>query len=151
MRGGLHAGPPEGFFWNDSCQLKLVRVCRGLWLARSSSREAAVTYPPPITPANWVRARTLTCCPCAPLLPPRPLALGPKPRALWSFRPAAKSKWCRRHPNSWGKGKLNIEFWEWVGAGLPAVGAQGLGSRRNKTDLCHYPPFHPLIEVTGYQ
>ena len=35
----------------------------------------------------------------------------------------------------------------WVGKLGPGKAKQRLGRRRNKTDLCHYLGFHPLMEV----
>ena len=34
-----------------------------------------------------------------------------------------------------------------AGGRVGKQGKQGLGRRRNKTDLCHYLGFHPLMEV----
>ena len=126
-----------------ACQL--ARVCRGLWLSRSSSREAVVTYRPPITPANWVQARTLTA-------PPAPPPAMLRPRALWSFRPAANWAWCGRHPNSWGKANWILSS-ENIGAepGCRRWTGQGPGGCRNKTNLCHYPRFHRLMEVAPHR
>ena len=127
-----------------ACQL--ARVCRGLWLSRSSSREAVVTYRPPITPANWVPARTLN--------PPLP----PSGYVEACLVPYGHSN---QQPTGHDVGATQIveEKANWIlssenlGAepGCRRWTGQGPGGCRNKTNLCHYPRFHRLMEVAPHR
>ena len=126
-----------------ACQL--ARVCRGLWLSRSSSREAVVTYRPPITPlTGYKHARS------PPPLPPL--------RLCWGLVLYGHSD---QQPTGHDVGATQIveEKANWIlsseniGAepGCRRWTGQGPGGCRNKTNLCHYPRFHRLMEVAPHR